>query len=163
MTRPHVFDVHVDSAKRWLAELGTNLELTPEEAPRALHALRAGLHAIRDRLTATEVLDLSAQLPTLIRGIYFDGWSLRNDPHEIRDRADMIARVRKELGPDPRLDAVDVLRGVIHLLVEHVSPGEIDDIVATLPRSIKALWQDLTGHAIDAAPPQFESHTGYSR
>ena len=67
-----------------------------------------------------------------------------------------MTRTKNELMLDPRLDPVDVLRAVIHLLVEHVSPGEIRHIVTTLPRPIASLWQDLTGHALDllgANPP----------
>ena len=149
MTRTHVFDSHLESANTWLDELSENLQLPETERPRALHALRAGLHAIRDRLPAAEVFDLGAQLPTLIRGFYYEGWTLGNDPTQIRDREAMIARVKKGLMPDLRLDPVDVLRAVIHLLVEHVSPGEIRDITATLPRKIASLWQDLTGHALE--------------
>lgn len=149
MTREHVFDSHLETANQWLDQISENLELPPGERSRALHALRAGLHGIRDRLTAAEVVDLGAQLPALIRGIYYEGWKLTNDPTRIRDRAAMIERIAHELAPDPRLDPVDVLRATIHLLVEHVTPGEILDIVATLPRSIASLWQDLTGHALD--------------
>lgn len=149
MTRTHVFDAHLETANKWVDEISESLELPAPERPRALHALRAGLHAIRDRLPAAEVVDLGAQLPTLVRGFYYEGWTLANDPTRMRDRADMIARVKKELMLDPRLDPVDVLRAVIHLLVEHVSPGEIRHIVSTLPRPIASLWQDLTGHALD--------------
>ncbi|HEU4729466.1 MAG TPA: DUF2267 domain-containing protein [Kofleriaceae bacterium] len=154
MTGSHVFDSHVATAHQWLDQLCDNLELGAAERPRALHALRAGLHAIRDRLPASEVVDLGAQLPAVIRGFYYEGFRLSNDPTQIRDRAAMIERVRRELVPDLRLDPVDVLRAVIHLLVEHVTPGEIRDVVSTLPRSIAALWQDLTGHALsDLASP----------
>ena len=79
----------------------------------------------------------------------------------------MVARVKKELAPDMRLDPVDVLRAVIHLLVEHVSNGEIQDILATLPKPIATLWQDLTGHALAVPPPPIRAtalrRTGYSR
>lgn len=149
MTRAPIFDVHVESATRWLEELRGNLDLPPTEQARALHALRAGLHAIRDRLPAGEVVDLAAQLPVLIRGMFYEGWRLANDPRQLRTRAEMVARVQKELARDPRLDATDVLRAVIHLLVEHVSDGEIRDLVSTLPKPIAALWQDLTGHVLD--------------
>jgi uncharacterized protein (DUF2267 family) len=149
MTRSHAFDTHVASAVKWLDELRRSLDLPRTEEVRALHALRAGLHAIRDRLPASEVADLAAQLPAVIRGFYYEGWRLANDPTELRTRAAMVARVRKELGSDPRLDAVDVLRAVIHLLVEHVSGGEIRDVISTLPRPIAALWQDLTAHTLD--------------
>ena len=149
MTKPSIFDVHVESARRWLDEFRENLDLPLEEQARALHALRAGLHAIRDRLPASEVVDLAAQLPLLIRGLFYEGWRMANDPTELRTRAGMVARVQRELARDPRLDPVDVLRAVIHLLVEHVSGGEIRDVLSTLPRPIAALWQDLSGHVLD--------------
>lgn len=161
MSKSHVFDVHVDTAQQWLDELSENLDLPETESRRALHALRAGLHAIRDRLPAHEVLDLGAQLPVLIRGLYFEGWTLRTQPHPIRDRAAMIARVETELGPDRHLDPVDVLRAVIHVIVEHVTDGEIQDVLATLPEPIRALWHDLTGHALQVPPepPRRDVHT----
>ncbi len=168
MIKTNVFDAQLATAKRWLGELMENLDLSPKESARALHALRAGLHAIRDRLPANEVLDLGAQLPTLIRGIYFDGWTLRNDPRQIRESSAMIARVQRELAPDLHLDPVDVLRAVIHVLVEHVSDREIRDVIATLPKPIAELWHDLTGHALVAPPMQISPQrlvrrTGYSR
>lgn len=161
MTQMHVFDPHLDAARLWLTELMDNLELSPSEDRRALHALRAGLHAIRDRLPANEVLDLAAQLPMVIRGVFFEGWRLPTHEQAIRDRREMIDRVAHELRPDPQLDPADVLRAVIHLLVEHVSDGEIRDVIATLPKSIAELWQDLTGHAL--AERSAWQRTGYSR
>jgi uncharacterized protein (DUF2267 family) len=164
-TRPPLFDSHLDAAHRWIKELIENLDLGADEGPRALHALRAGLHAIRDRLPNHEVADLGAQLPTLIRGFYYEGWTAQHDIKHLRTRAAMIARVEKELAPDKHLDPVDVLRAVIHLLVEHVSEGEVRDVLATLPKPIAALWHDLTGHALVAPPanPVLTRRTGYSR
>lgn len=162
----HVFDSHVDAANTWLRPLIEDLELAPEDQARAVHALRAGLHAIRDRLPAAEVVDLAAQLPTLLRGIFYEGWRLGNDPTRIRDRAAMLARVKKELGADLRLAPYDVLRSVIRLLVKRVSPGEIRDMVATLPRPIATLWNELSGPAIESAvrspDPARVHRTGYA-
>ena len=45
-----------------------------ERRNRSYNALRAVLHAVRDRLTVEEAAQLSAQLPMLVRGIYFEGW-----------------------------------------------------------------------------------------
>jgi uncharacterized protein (DUF2267 family) len=147
-----------------MKELIENLDLGADDYPRALHALRAGLHAIRDRLPNSEVVDLGAQLPTLIRGLYYEGWTLHRDTKQLRNRVAMIARVEKELTPDKHLDPLDVLRAVIHLLVEHVSDGEIRDVLATLPKPIAALWHELTGYALASAPdPTLARRTGYSR
>lgn len=153
MTRTHVFDAHLETATKWLDEIAGRLALPPDERPRSLHALRAGLHAIRDRLPAAEVIALGAQLPALIRGFYYEGWTLANDPTRMRERVDLIARVKKELMLDPRLDAVEVLRAVIQQLAEHISPGEIRHVVSTLPRPIAELWQDVTGPVAVAGRP----------
>lgn len=164
MARIHVFDSHVETASGWLKELIANLELRQHDQTRALHALRAGLHAIRDRLPTNEVVDLGAQLPTLIRGYYYEGWKQQRDGKPARNRAAMIADVQKQLTPDRRLDPVDVLRAVIQLLVTHVSDGELRDVLAILPKPIAALWHDLTGHALTAPPiTALERRTGYSR
>lgn len=170
MAHHHVFEPYLDTGRRWLAQLRDSLDLPPSEEPRALHALRAGLHAIRDRLPAAEVVDLGAQLPTVIRGIYYDGWTLRNDPSRIRDRAAWIAHVKQELSPDPRLTPTEVLRAVIQLLAAHVSPGEIDDVVATLPRPIATLWHELATPKSPEPPAKatpasagLTRRTGYSR
>jgi hypothetical protein len=58
-----------------------------------------------------------------------------------------------------------LLRAVIRLVAEHVSAGEIEDVLATLPKSIRALWHDLAGDALQV-PPRREAltrRTGYSR
>lgn len=164
MAGPHVFDPHVEAAHAWLRQFMIELALAPHDQARALHAMRAGLHAVRARLPAAEVVDLAAQLPTLIRGIYYDGWRLAQDPTQIRDRAAMLARVRCELGNERTLSAYDVLRATIRVLVAHVSPGEIADVVATLPRPVAELWRELGSPepTAPAAPPPTR-HTGYTR
>ena len=141
MNEQDLLDSTIHTSRQWLHELLDDLELPADDAGRALHALRAGLHAIRDRLPLTEAVHLGAQLPTLIRGIYYDGLRVSNDESRIRSRADMIDRVQRELEPDKRLYAPAVLHAVIALLEKHVSTGEIDKVVATLPKAIAELWK----------------------
>jgi len=43
------------------------------DRPHAYNALRAVLHVLRDRLTPEQAVHLGAQLPTLVRGIYYEG------------------------------------------------------------------------------------------
>lgn len=131
----------IQTSRRWFHELREKLDLPEEEAGRAFHALRAGLHAIRDRLPTSEAIHLGAQLPTLVRGIYYDGFRLTNDESKIRSRPEMIQRVQRELEPDKRLSALAVLEAVIALIEAHVSAGEIDKVVSTLPKPIAELWK----------------------
>ena len=141
MTESQLIESTISTSRLWLRELLEALELPEDDAGRAFHALRAGLHAIRDRLPATEAVHLGAQLPPLVRGIYYDGFRLTNDESKIRSRQEMISRVERELAPDKRLFAPAVLKAVIALIERHVSAGEINKVIATLPKAIAELWK----------------------
>jgi uncharacterized protein (DUF2267 family) len=105
----------------------------------------------------------AAQLPILVRGFCFENWRLEHTPKRIRDRATLIASVKKELGGH-RFDPLDVMRAVIRLLERHVTNGELDDIVATLPKPLAELWRELSSRAVVAVPATyFARRTGYSR
>jgi uncharacterized protein (DUF2267 family) len=133
-----IFQDAVTSATPWLEEVAKTLRVDDRKA---LRALRAGLRVIRDRLPIHEAVDLGAQLPPLIRGYYYEGWTLANDPTRMRTRAEFLAEVARELR-DPGLDPEAVARAVIQVLAWHVTGGELDDIASSLPRRIGALWED---------------------
>jgi len=65
---PSIIGRSVDTARRWYDDLAA--ELGTEDPQYTARALRAVLHALRDRITVEEGAQLAAQLSTLIRGIY---------------------------------------------------------------------------------------------
>src|SRR3984893_16354288 len=66
-----VFDKTVQTTNAWLKEI---MEATGLDRRRAYRALAAVLHALRDRLPVHEVAPIGAQLPILVRGLYYDQW-----------------------------------------------------------------------------------------
>jgi uncharacterized protein (DUF2267 family) len=78
------FDKTIEKTNVWLGEL--QAVLTWDDRERAYHALRAVLHALRDRLPPHEAVDLGAQLPMLVRGFYYDGWHPADKPLKYRDK-----------------------------------------------------------------------------
>src|ERR1700719_1588627 len=66
-----VFDKTVQTTNAWLKEI---MEANGLDRRRAYRVLAAVLHALRDRLTVDEVAQLGAQLPILVRGLYYDQW-----------------------------------------------------------------------------------------
>ena len=128
-------------AEVWITE--TADELGWDDHDRAMHALRAVLHALRDRLPLDEAVHLGAQLPTVIRGLYYEGWVPRQLPPKVRSREEFLDWVRRPFGPkDTSIDAEAMARAVFAVISRHVTPGEVSDVRHTLPKPIASLWPD---------------------
>jgi uncharacterized protein (DUF2267 family) len=103
-------------------------------------ALKATLHALRDRLTVEEVAQLGAQLPMLIRGFYYEGWDPTGKPLRVRHKEEFFARIEQEFRQDDHIDPQRVARAVFTVLAKRVSEGEIEDVKHVLPTEIRDLW-----------------------
>jgi uncharacterized protein (DUF2267 family) len=133
-----VFDATVHKTNGWLSEL--TRALGRPDRHEAYRALRATLHALRDRLTVEEVAQLGAQLPMLLRGLYYEGWDPTGKPVRQRHREDFLARIGQELGADDAVDPEAAARAVFALLAGRVADGEIEDVKHVLPSEVRALW-----------------------
>ena len=88
-----VFATTVQKTNSWLNDL---MQIAGfQDRHKAYLALRAALHALRDRLTVEEVAQFGAQLPMLIRGFYYEGWDPTGKPPKVRDKEQFLARSRK--------------------------------------------------------------------
>jgi uncharacterized protein (DUF2267 family) len=119
--------------KDMMAALGT------KDGHKGLHALRAGLQALRDRLSVDQAAQLSAQLPLIIRGMFFEGWDPSNTPMRIRHRAEFLALVREKYAPREDLSAEDIMRSLFRVLDRHVAAGEVGHLMVTLPEDLTAI------------------------
>ena len=107
----------------------------------AYHALRAVLHALRDRLIGEEACDLAAQLPTVLRGIYFEGWSPAHKPIKM-SKAQFLDRVASQLGETVcELDSARCVSAVFGVLQDRIAMGEVLDICGCLPEEFEDLWR----------------------
>lgn len=107
---------------------------------RAYMLLRETLHAVRDYLTVDEAADLSAQLPLLIRGIYFDGWVPAHCPAHPRSKEDFLARIAAPFGDTPLEDAERAASAVFDLLRRKISEGEFDQVANAMRKPLRDLW-----------------------
>ena len=132
-----VFDTTLQKTNIWLKNLMEILECP--ERRQAYQALRAVLHALRDRLTVEETAQFGAQLPMLIRGFYYEGWDPTGKPVKERHRDEFLARIGQEL-PNWEIEPELVARAVFLVIANRISEGEIEDVEHVLPREIRELW-----------------------
>jgi uncharacterized protein (DUF2267 family) len=139
MTVPATIAHAVQQTQEWLKELRDNDDLDDETA--ALSVLRAVLHQLRDRLTPEEAVDLGAQLPTILRGIYYEGWRPTRTPERIRSKEKFLDEVTTRLLPRP-ISPERAVKDVFVLIAHHCDPGEISQVIDQLPSDIKNLWPE---------------------
>jgi len=132
-----VFDETLHKTNSWLKEISESLG--PDRG-RAYRALRAVLHALRDRLTVEEAVHLGDQLPMLVRGIYYEAWRPAGKPEKIRSLDEFLEKISAHFAKAPPMDPEDAARAVFQVLVRHVTAGEIYDVIHGLPKEIRALW-----------------------
>ncbi len=87
-----------------------------------------------------EAVHLSAQLPMLIRGIYFEGWKPQLETSRVRKQDEFLERVAAELQNIRPINVEQAARAVFGVLARHVTGGEIDEVRQALPKDIRDLW-----------------------
>jgi uncharacterized protein (DUF2267 family) len=132
-----VFDRTLHKTNLWLTDVMAELDV--EDRHKAYAALRATLHALRDRLTVDEAAQLAAQLPLLVRGVYYENWRPAATPLKERHVEQFLAHVQREL---PNDDPEVVVRAVFSVVAGYVTKGEIEDVYWMLPEGVRDLWPE---------------------
>lgn len=136
-----VFDETIHATNTWLHEI--NSRMGWDDRQRAYRLLRVCLHALRDRLTVPSAAKLSAQLPMLMRGIYYEGWRPTDAPGKERTLDAFLAPVREAFSDDPGFDAAVGFSEVVAVMKMHISAGEVEEVRRSMPDAIKPLWEGV--------------------
>jgi uncharacterized protein (DUF2267 family) len=132
------FATTVQKAHAWLKDLRQMGSFDDEL--QAYSVLRAVLHTLRDRLIVTEAAHLGAELPMLIRGLYFEGWKPAATPSTERHRDEFLDRVRQHLRFNVTVEPEQAVEATFRLLVDRISAGEVRDIKGMIPEELRELW-----------------------
>jgi uncharacterized protein (DUF2267 family) len=133
-----VFDTTLQKTHSWLNEVMRLMGW--QDKHKAYQAVRITLHALRDRLSVGEVAQLGAQLPMLIRGIYYEGWRPDGAVLTTRHKEEFLAPIAEHFRSDPEVDAERIARAVFAVLAARIAKGEIEDIEHVLPKQLRVLW-----------------------
>jgi len=133
-----IIDESVQQANTWINEV--NAATGWDNKQRAYRLLRAVLHVLRDHLGVDEAAQFAAQMPALIRGIYYEGWNPSRTPVKIRTRDAFVDRVQADFEPDPLGDAPEAITAVVAVLRAHVSAGEMEDVEDGFTDQVRELF-----------------------
>jgi len=138
-----VFDKTLQATNIWLGEI---MERLGPDRQVAWKVLSTVLHKLRDRLPAALSAHLGAQLPLLVRGVFYDQYEPGRQPSDCKTAEDFRAEVAEWLSDIRPVDPDAAIRAVFGVLSRHVSEGQIAKVQNALPASIRDYWQ-----AIDVA------------
>lgn len=140
-----VFDRTLQTAHTWLNDLMEDLQWTDRQ--KAWRAMRTVFHALRDHLPVEENAHLAAQLPLLLRGVWFEGWRPSATPVTDRSRWNFLGQINDAFSNDPVADAEAICAAVCRVLTKHTGEGVAENIRNALPGGIRELWPAETVHA----------------
>ncbi|ELB91089.1 MULTISPECIES: DUF2267 domain-containing protein [unclassified Rhodococcus (in: high G+C Gram-positive bacteria)] len=136
------------TAHEWLKVVAERLGT--EDRNYTYRVLRAWLHLVRDRLTVDSAVHLAAQLPELLRGVYFEGWVPSKVPIRY-DTTGFTTLFAYEGGISPA--DVPATAGAISAgLGALFSPGQLDHVFAQMPTGLRG--ELVNGTPTPAAAPR---------
>jgi len=134
----NTFDEAIQATVDWVDDLQTRLGW--HDRNMTYEAMKATLHGLRDALPADEAVFLGGCLPLLLRGVYYEGWHLRDKPLPMPDRDAFVERIRDGVNRALGVDAEEVAGRVFELVAARLPPEELEDVKAVTPASLHFLW-----------------------
>ena len=134
------FDRTVHETNQWLRIVMAELKTASRH--QAYVALRASLHALRDRIGPELAIHFAAHLPILLRGVFYEGWEPLETPTRERRLDDFLAYVESILGSRSGLDPADAVRAGFAAIGWSVSSTEVLKLIDVLPQELRNLWPD---------------------
>lgn len=132
-----VFDKTLQTTNIWLDQIMAD---TGPDRQTAWRVLAVVLHRLRNRLPIGLAANLGAQLPLLVRGLYYDQFEPAALPSECDTMEQFCAEVAEWLQDNRPVDPETAVKSVFGVLSNHVSKGEIGNVVQALPESIRQAW-----------------------
>jgi uncharacterized protein (DUF2267 family) len=130
-------DHAMHAAHTWVNEIAREFDTDDREF--AYGVLRGWLHTLRDRLTVEAAAHFAAQLPDLVRGVFYAGWDPTAVPVKFDEKAYTV-RFAKEANIAVH-DVAKASAAVTAVLMRLLPPAQVTKVLDQLPDDIKTLMQ----------------------
>lgn len=134
-TKVSALDHATQSAHAWVCDVARGFDTEDREF--ADRVLRAWLHTLRDRLIVEASAHFAAQLPDLIRGIFYAGWNPSSVPAKY-DVEEYVLRFAHDanIAPDDVSKAAAVTSAAA---LQHLPAAQMDKALDQLPPALRAV------------------------
>jgi uncharacterized protein (DUF2267 family) len=143
-----VFDKTLQTTNIWLNEI---MDRIGPDRQLAWKALSTVLHVLRDRLPVELAAHFGAQLPLLVRGVYYDRFEPARLPSDCRTPEEFRAEVAEGLSDVTPVDADEAIAAVFGVLDRHVSEGQLAKVRNALPKGLKMVWNGAEARILTEA------------
>lgn len=132
-----VFDKTLQTTHIWLDEI---MAVIGPDRHAAWNVLGAVLRTVRDRVPVPLAVHLGAELPILVRGIYYDQWRIAEQPEKYRTMDEFLHHIKENLGTARPLNYQKAARAVFNVLTRHIAHGQVEKVRDALPEDVRNLW-----------------------
>lgn len=130
-------DSSIHKTNEWLSQLALDLGVRDKHV--AFGTLRVVLATIREVLPLETSAEVVAELPFMVRGIYFEEWAPSREP---APATNVIDRVAQRLDPSMNVEAA--LRATFVLLDSRLSRNTVAALKRALDDESRLLWPSPT-------------------
>lgn len=136
-------DKSTQKTKEWLHNIQD--ELGWEDENMVYLATRSVLQTLRDRLPVEEAIEFADELPMVMKGMFYEGYSPSGKPDKIKNREEFFSRVQEKSSNQP-IKSEDATKAVFHQLERKLGGGgEINQVKGNLPKDLQRLWSSSEG------------------
>lgn len=137
MTGFHIFETSLQKTNELFDQIENELGWTGHRN-QTYSAVRTILHALRDRLTVEQSAHLAAELPILLKGVFYDGWHPANLPIKM-NREEFVAYVTRNFQFQVEGGHEELIRVIVKAIFRMIGLGEAEKVYHSLPKDIRQL------------------------
>lgn len=134
-----VFDKTLQTTHIWLDQI---MERIGPDRQIAWKVLSTVLHKLRDRMPVDASAHLGAQLPLLVRGVYYDQYRPAEQPTDCRTREEFVSEVAEWLADVRPVDPEEAIAAVFDVLSRNIDAGQVEKVKGVLPKPIREMWAE---------------------
>jgi uncharacterized protein (DUF2267 family) len=131
-------ETSVDKMNMMLKEIEQEYGWPKERRNQSYGALRAVLHALRDRMPIEETAQLGAQLPMIVRGIFYEGWDPTVVPVKM-GREEFLERVRLDFPWEVPGGIAHLVQTTLNAARRYTTEGQWQDVKTGMPKELASI------------------------